>query len=124
MSSESESLPQLRLTDEGLEAPEHLVGATGTVVVEKPNLTMEMEYFGSGVSEFDEHLLGFPTDDDEPCGDVPPGCVKIQHTLYEVVDDRTITECPECGGTGVSPRTSPVHCFTCDTDLPEVKVDV
>jgi len=107
----------LRLTDEGLEVPDDLVGTTGTVRVEKPSIKMNVSFTGSGAKAFSDHLLSFPTDEDEQLGDVPPGSVRIAGTLYEVIDDRSIQQYPECRSSSVSAQDDPRHCYTCGADV-------
>lgn len=112
-------IPELRLTDDGLEAPEHLVGRTGQIKVEKPDITMTLSYTGDGVRKVDPELVTFP-----PTGadstDVPEGHVRIQGTLYRIRDDRDLSECPHCGSDKVSACDDPSKCYTCDTVLEEV----
>lgn len=102
---------QLRLTDDGLETPKHLVGRTGRVRVEKPTIEMTFTYKGDGVQEYSELLTFLPSESGN--GDVPKDHARIEGTLYEIVDDRTVQECPECGSDSVS--IDPPHkCYGCD----------
>ena len=108
--------PKVRLTDKGLETPEHLIGRTGTVRVEKPEIPMELQYINDGVQEYDTNLLTFPPTDKDPIN-CPEGHVRIDGTLYEVVDDRDLNECPHCGSDKVSACGDPPKCYGCDTYL-------
>ena len=114
--SVSRDVPQLALTDEGLEAPEHLVGATGVITVEKPHLQMDITYVGDGVSEYDDHLTAFPTTG-KTGYDIPEGHIRIQGTLYEIVDERILNECPECGSDKIPAGSDDPKCYNCDKKL-------
>lgn len=116
--SEQEEVPQVRLTDDGLETPDHLVGVTGSVQVELPEIKMTQNYTGDGVPEYSE-LLVFPTTDKDS-EFVPEGHARIAGTLYDVVDDRDTNECPECGSDKIDVLADPVVCYDCAEDPVEV----
>jgi hypothetical protein len=113
--SERQEPQTLRLTDEGLETPGHLVGETGQIEVQKPEIKMTFTYTGDGVSEFSE-LVNFPPTEKDPVY-CPEGHVRIRGTLYEIVDDRDLNECPHCGSDKVSAADDPARCYTCETDI-------
>jgi len=121
-----ESMPEtLRLTDDGLETPKHLVGATGHVKIVKPSISMTQHYIGDGVPEFSE-LTVFPPTKKSKTG-VPKGHVRIGGTMYEIQDCRTVSECPKCGSDSVSEREEEYKCYSCDhtfnPDDPEIVTD-
>ncbi|QCC57252.1 hypothetical protein [Natrinema thermotolerans] len=111
--------PTLSLTDDGLEAPDSLVGRTGQVTVEKPEITMTMTFSGEGVREYEPELAAFPTTDKEP-DNVPEEHIRIDGTLYRIVDDRALNECPHCGSDKVAACDVPPKCYGCDTVLKEI----
>lgn len=113
---DGEGVPTLRLTDEGLETPEHLVGATGVITIEKPDLKMGATFRGDGVPEYSELTVFPPTnpDNEQFC---PEGCVRINGKLYEVIDDRDLNECPHCGSDSVDATGDPPKCYDCETEL-------
>lgn len=113
--SERSGPTKVRLTDEGLETPDPLIGRTGVVTVTTPELQMDFTYGGDGVQEYSE-LLTFPPTDKESHY-VPEGHARIDGVLYEVVDDRELNECPECGSDKVDATGDPPRCYTCDTYL-------
>lgn len=108
---------RLVLTDDGPVTPDHLVGRTGLVTVEKPNLTMEITFTGN-VREVEPELLTIPPTGEKYRGySIPEGHVKIEGRLYEVVDERDLDECPHCGSDKVSAHADPPKCYTCETSL-------
>jgi len=107
---------KVRLTDKGLETPDHLVGRTGQIKVEKPEITMTLSYVADGVQEYDRNLVSFPPTDKDPIN-VPEGHVRIDGTLYEVVDDRELNECPNCGSDKIPAGSDEPKCYTCDTEI-------
>lgn len=109
-------IPTLSLTDDGLEAPTGLVGRTGQVTVEKPEITMTMTFSGDGIREFEPELAAFPTTDKDPAN-VPEEHIRIDGTLYRIVDDRDLNECPHCGSDKVAACDDPPKCYGCDTTL-------
>lgn len=110
--SAERGVPQVRLVDGGLVTPDHLVGQTGVVRVEMPDIEIEYTYGGDGVQEISE-LVVFPPTDKEPVN-LPEGYVRIQGTLYEVVDDRDLNECPHCGSDKVDATADDPKCYDCD----------
>lgn len=108
--------PKVRLVDDGLEVPDELVGRTGQIKVEKPEISMTMSYVGDGVQEIDQNMVVFPPTDKDPIN-VPEGHVRIDGQIYEVVDDREINECLECGSDKVAPCDDPVKCYDCDAEF-------
>lgn len=107
----------LELTGDGLEAPEHIVGEVGVVTVEKPHLTMEIE-FVEPVREIEPELTAFPpTGKNSPDSSVPEGHLRIDGVLYEIKDARDLSECPHCGSDKVAAVDDPPKCYGCDTTL-------
>lgn len=102
----------VRLTDRGLETPDHLIGRTGQVKVEKPDIAMTFTFTGEGVPEYSE-LVSFPPTDPRVEENVPEGYVRIAGEVYEVVDERTFNTCPECG----SDKVTETRCYTCDVEF-------
>lgn len=108
---------RLVLTDDGVRTPDRLVGRTGVVTVEKPNLTMEITFSGD-VREVEPELLSFPpTGEDHRGFAIPEGHVRINGWLYEVVDERELNECPHCGSDKVAAHDDPPKCYGCDRML-------
>jgi len=118
--SQPDPVDELRLTDDGLEVPEGLVGYTGAVEVVKPNISKTVYYSEPGVAEIDREMVVFPTTGNAQRTGVPPGYVRIQGDLYEIVDDRDLDECPHCESEKVAACDTPVFCYGCDTTLEEV----
>lgn len=114
---EAKQTQKLALTDDGVEVPDYLVGRTGVVTVEKPHLQMDITYVGDGVAKYDKELVTFPTTGKTGNPRIPEGHVRIDGTLYEIVDERTFSECPKCGSDKVSSCDDPVICYGCDTEL-------
>jgi hypothetical protein len=108
--------PKLRLTDEGVDTPEELVGRAGTVVVEKPEIQMEMHFTGDGIQKPSTQLLTFPPTDKDPIR-VPEGDARIDGTFYEDVYERDLNECPHCGSDKVAAHDEPPKCYGCDRTL-------
>lgn len=113
----SDDVPQLALTDDGVEAPEHLIGQTGVITVEKPHLEMDLHYVGDGVSEYDTELVTFPTTGKTGNSRIPEGHVRIEGTLYELVDERILDECPDCGSDKIPAGSDDPKCYDCDKEL-------
>jgi len=105
---------QLVLTDGGVKTPESLVGRTGEVTVEKPNLQMDITFSGE-IREVEPELLTFPPTGEKYRGyDIPEGHVRIEGRLYEVVDERDLNECPHCGSDKIAAHDDPAKCYGCD----------
>lgn len=115
--SADNDVPQVQLVDDGLVTPEHLVGKTGVVRVEMPEISIEYTYQGDGVQEISE-LLVFPPTDKEAVN-LPNGYVKIQGQLYEVVDDRELNECPHCESDKIDATADDPKCYDCDQYVEE-----
>jgi len=109
---------QLVLTDAGVDTPDRLVGRTGKITVEKPSLTMDMSFSGDGIRATEPELLTFPPTGEKYRGyDLPEGYVRIDGRLYEVIDERDLSECPHCGSDKVAAHDSPPRCYGCEQDL-------
>ncbi len=109
---------QLVLTDDGVDTPDRLVGRTGTITVEKPGLAMDMTFTAGGVRETEPELLTFPPTGEQYRGyDLPEGHVRIDGRLYEVVDERDLSECPHCGSDRVAAHDLPPRCYACERDI-------
>ena len=115
--SSDDGTERLRLTDEGVDTPTRLVGRTGKITVEKPNLRMDITFKGK-VREIEPELLTFPTTGEKYRGfDIPERHVRIEGRLYEIVDERDLNECPHCGSDKVAAHDEPPKCYACDRTL-------
>jgi len=105
---------QVTLTDDGVEAPKHVVGRTGVVTVETPSIQMDIT-FAEPCREIEPELFTFPpTGEDQQGYDIPEGHVKIGGRLYEVIDGRDLDECPHCGSDKVAACDTPQRCYSCE----------
>lgn len=117
MSAATEQPATLRLLDEGLEMPDHLVGKQGVVELEKPDITMEATFDGP-IPEISTATV-FPTTG-KSSPSVPDGHIRIDGDLYEIIDERELNECPHCGSDKVDATGDPPRCYTCDEYISEV----
>lgn len=90
--SETESVESIRMTDEGLEMPEELVGFTGQLTVKWPNekiSTVRHRVKGDGIPEVCHWICRGLMPSEEAANGVPGGHLQINGTLYEIEDART-----------------------------------
>jgi hypothetical protein len=104
----------LELTDQGLETPKRFIGYSGQVTLHLPDIKMQ-----ATVRELPEYneLVVFPQTDKDGHNDVPERHVRFGGHLYEIVDNREVDECPECGSDSVDATADPVKCYDCEHEF-------
>lgn len=83
----------IRMTNDGLMLPEEIVGFVGTMEVEWPSETMQMQRISivdPGIPEVCDYICRgvMPSEDD--ANGVPGGHLRINGTLYQIEDARSV----------------------------------
>lgn len=92
---ESEQIETLRMTNEGLEMPEELVGFVGDLVVEWPSEKMKKQIItvaDPGVPEVWDGICRGVMPSETAANGVPGGHLRIDGELYEIEDGREEAE--------------------------------